>query len=46
MQTANETFVAAEKEYFNADRAINRFAEGLEDVVQAKAIIEQLDKEK
>ena len=46
MNAANETFVKAEKEYFTSDRAINRFAEGLEDVMQAKAIIEELDQEK
>ena len=46
MQIANETFTAAEREYSNADRAINRFAESMEYVVQAKAIIEELDQEK
>lgn len=46
MQIANESFTAAEREYSNADRAINRFAESMEDVVQAKAVIEELDREK
>ena len=36
----------AEKEFFEADRALARVAENLEDLMEAKAIIEELDKEK
>ncbi len=46
MDAASEAQMAAEREFFNADRILNRYAEGLEDIMQAKAIIEELDKEK
>ncbi len=46
MDVASEAQMAAEREFFNADRILNRYAEGLEDIMQAKAIIEELDKEK
>jgi predicted nucleic acid-binding Zn-ribbon protein len=46
METATQAQITAEREFFNADRSLNRFAEGLEDVMQAKAIIEELDREK
>jgi hypothetical protein len=45
-ETAQEQFNSAEKEFFLADRAINRYAEQLEDVLTAKQIIEESDKEK
>jgi hypothetical protein len=35
-----------EKEFFEAERALSRIAEKLEDILQAKALIEELDKEK
>lgn len=46
MEIATEAQMAAEREFFTADRALNRFAEGLEDLMQAKAIIAELDQEK
>ena len=46
LQQAQQTQSKAEKEFFDADRALARVAENLEDVFQAKAIIEELDKQK
>jgi FKBP-type peptidyl-prolyl cis-trans isomerase len=43
---ATELQLQAERDFFLADRTLNRFAEGLEDVLQAKAVISGLDKEK
>ena len=44
--SAQEVQTKAEKEFFDADRNLSRVAENLEDVMQAKAIIEELDKQK
>lgn len=45
-QRANEVYLQAERRLFNADKNLNRFAEGLEDVILAKDTIAALDKEK
>jgi hypothetical protein len=45
-QQASEYQTEAEKRFFDADRALSRVAENLEDIMQAKSIIESLDKEK
>ncbi len=45
-KTAQEAQTKAEREFFESDRNLSRVAENLEDVFQAKAIIEELDKEK
>ncbi len=46
VQDATDECMAAEKEFFNADRFLLKLAENLEDVTQSKAIIDKLDKEK
>ncbi len=45
-QLASDRFMQAERRLFEADRAINRFAETLEDTALAIATIADLDKEK
>ena len=42
----SEKFILAEKELFQADRNISRFAETLEDTMLAMATIKELDKQK
>lgn len=46
VQRATEQFTQAEKVLFEADRELSRFAEGLENTMQAKSLMNELDKEK
>jgi hypothetical protein len=46
VQRATEQFTQAERVLFEADRELSRFAESLENTLQAKNLMSELDKEK
>lgn len=39
-------FTKAEKDFFNADRALTHYAESLESILESKQLLQQLDDEK